>query len=324
VPYPNNPVIAGDPATAAARVEICEVGPRDGLQNHSRQFSVDERIELINRLFAAGIGRVEGVSFVNDSKVPRMAGAEAVVEGVVRRKGQLLSGLVLNRRGAERAIMTSVDEVRFVVVASETFSQRNQGASVEETLRACEDTARAVISAGKRLSVVIATAFGCPFEGLIPAAKMIDIVQRVQSFLPHEIVLADTIGAATPFAVGRLLALVMPLSDAIWGCHFHNTRDMGLANALEAIRTGVTVLDASIGGLGGCPFAPRATGNIATEALVYMLGDVGNPSLPSLEHLLGTVAFLEEKIGGPVPSLLARAGGFPLVSQAAIPDHSAR
>ena len=295
----------------AARVEICEVGPRDGLQNHPRHFEVEERIELVNRLFAAGIGRVEAVSFVNDRKVPRMAGAELVVEGAVRREGQLLSGLVLNRRGADRALATSLDEIRFVVVASETFSQRNQGASVEETLLAFESIAGDATAAGKRVSVVLATAFGCPFEGIVPNARIVELVRRIAAARPHEIVLADTIGAATPFEVSRLLAETMPLSDAVWGCHFHNTRNMGFANALAAIEAGVTVLDASIGGLGGCPFAPRATGNIATEELAYMLRGEGNATLPDIKRLLETVAFIEEKIGMPAPGMLARAGMFP-------------
>lgn len=301
----------------ARNVEICEVGPRDGLQNHPHHFPVETRIELINRLFATGLRRCEAVSFVNDRKVPRMAGAEDVVAGVVRQENQILSGLVLNRRGAERALATNLDEVRFVVVASETFSQRNQGASVEDTLQACKDIAGIVKSSGRRFSVVIATAFGCPFEGNISSTRIREIVAQVAALEPDEIVLADTIGAATPFAVSGLLADVMPLSDALWGCHFHNTRDMGFANALAAISAGVTVLDASVGGLGGCPFAPRATGNISTEALVYMLRDSGNQNLPKVEDLLDITAFIEKIINEPVPSLLAKAGDFPANQSAA-------
>jgi hydroxymethylglutaryl-CoA lyase len=295
----------------AGEVEICEVGPRDGLQNHSRHFEVAERIQLVNKLFSAGLKRVEAVSFVNDRKVPRMAGAEAVVAGTIRGEGRLISGLVLNQRGAERALATPLDELRLVVVASESFSRRNQGASVEETLRACADIAREARASGRRFSVIIATAFGCPFEGVVPVARVAEIAARVAQYSPHEIVLADTIGAATPFDVSKVLDAVMPVARVKWGCHFHNTRNMGFANTLAAIAAGVMIFDASIGGLGGCPFAPRATGNIATEELVFMLGGARNRSLPDLDALLSVVGYIEERCGSTVPGLLSKAGRFP-------------
>jgi len=297
--------------TRGQPVTLCEVGPRDGLQNYSRQYSVEERTEFVNRLFAAGIDRVEAVSFVNDARVPRMAGAEAVAEGIVKRPDQIVSGLVMNRRGADRAFATAIEELRFVVVASETFSQRNQGASVDQTLEACAAIAADAKAEGKRFSVIVAASFGCPFEGRMPVERVTDIVGRVSETGPSEIVLADTIGAAVPGDVAALLSRVMADHPATYGCHFHNTRNMGIANAAVALQMGVTLFDASLGGMGGCPFAPRATGNIATEELIYMLRADPSLSLPDIDGLMDIVRWLEGLNGEPVPGLLSRAGLFP-------------
>jgi hydroxymethylglutaryl-CoA lyase len=292
-------------------IEICEVGPRDGLQNHPRHFEVKERVELIDRLSAAGLRRIEAVSFVNDQKVPRMAGAEAVLARIDRPSGALFSGLVLNARGVDRALVCDLQEIRLVVVASETFSRRNQGASTEDTLRVAAGVSEKVRAAGRRFSVVIATAFGCPFEGVVSPARIAAIARRLAALGVDEIVLADTIGAATPFEVASLVPLVHDAVVGIpLGCHFHNTRNLGFANAYAAIGCGVRLLDASIGGLGGCPFAPRATGNVATEDLVNMLA--GRLETPvDMTALFATVDWIEQRIGAPAPGLLSRAGIFP-------------
>ncbi len=292
-------------------IAVCEVGPRDGLQNHPRHFEVAERVELIDRLSAAGLRRIEAVSFVNDQKVPRMAGAEAVLDSIRRPPGALFSGLVLNGRGVDRALGCDLQEIRLVVVASDTFSRRNQGASTEDTIRLAGEVARKVKSAGRRFSVVIATAFGCPFEGRIAPEHVAGIARRLAVMEVDEIVLADTIGAATPFDVAALVPLVEAAAPGIpLGCHFHNTRNLGFANAYAAIGCGVRLLDSSIGGLGGCPFAPRATGNIATEDLVNMLA--GRLEAPvDIGSLLTAIGWLEERIGAAVTGLLGRAGVFP-------------
>ncbi len=295
-------------------IAVCEVGPRDGLQNHPRHFEVAERVELIDRLSAAGLRRIEAVSFVNDQKVPRMAGAEAVLDSIRRPPGTLFSGLVLNGRGVDRALDCDLQEIRLVVVVSDTFSRRNQGASTEDTILLAAEVSRKVKSAGRRFSVVIATAFGCPFEGRVAPERVAGIARRLAAIGVDEIVLADTIGAATPFDVAGLVPLTEAAVAGIpLGCHFHNTRNLGFANAYAAIGCGVRLLDSSVGGLGGCPFAPRATGNIATEDLVNMLG--GRLEAPvDVEALFATIGWLEERIGAAVPGLLSRAGAFPPVA----------
>ena len=295
-------------------IAVCEVGPRDGLQNHPRHFEVAERVELIDRLSAAGLRRIEAVSFVNDQKVPRMAGAEAVLDSIRRPPGTLFSGLVLNGRGVDRALDCDLQEIRLVVVASDTFSRRNQGASTEDTILLAAEVSRKVKSAGRRFSVVIATAFGCPFEGRVAPERVAGIARRLAAIGVDEIVLADTIGAATPFDVAALVPLTEAAVAGIpLGCHFHNTRNLGFANAYAAIGCGVRLFDSSVGGLGGCPFAPRATGNIATEDLVNMLG--GRLEAPvDVEALFVTIGWLEERIGAAVPGLLSRAGAFPPVA----------
>lgn len=299
------------------KVTLCEVGPRDGLQNHPRQFSISERIEMIDRLSMAGLPRIEAVSFVNDAKVPGMSGAESVLKGIARPGGTEFSGLVLNRRGAERALNCELDEIRLVVVASDTFSQRNQGATLAQMLSVAGEVATMVTGCGRRFAAVIATAFGCPFEGRIDPAQVAAIAGELRAAGAAEIVLADTIGAATPFEVAAIVPLVAAAAgDAILGCHFHNTRNMGFANAYVAIEKGVRLLDSSIGGLGGCPFAPRATGNIATEDLVYMLGAERLDQPLDTDRLFAAIDWIEGLVGKEVPGLLRRAGLFPAQSAA--------
>lgn len=287
---------------------ICEVGPRDGLQNLARHFSVQERVTLIDELAKAGLRRIEAVSFVNPRNVPQMAGAEEVLAQIARPDGLEIAGLALNARGVERALACRLDEIRFVVVASETFSMRNQGASIAETMAGFKTTAPRIKASGMRMTGVIAAAFGCPFEGDVPLARIIDIAGQLVAEGADEIVLADTIGVATPADVTlRISRTVSASQGRAVGVHFHNTRNLGLVNAYAALGAGATILDSSVGGLGGCPFAPRATGNIATEEIGLMLGDETGLSLSAL---LAICARIETLTGEAVPGQLAKAGLF--------------
>lgn len=296
----------------AGPVLVCEVGPRDGLQGRAAPLPVAERVALLERLADAGLARIEAVSFVRDDRVPAMAGAEAVLAGVRRRPGLELAGLVMNARGAERAAACDLHEVRFVVVASDALSMRNQGADVDATLRAFATVAAIAARAGRRVAVVIAAAFGCPYEGPVPRSRVVEIAGRVARAGADEVVLADTIGAAAPPEVeARVVAVRDAAGGRPVGVHLHNTRNAGYANAYAALRAGATVFDAAIGGLGGCPFAPRATGNVATEDLVWLLEGCGVRPLPDLGRLIEVNAWLADRLGEPLPGLLARAGPFP-------------
>lgn len=296
----------------AAEPILCEVAPRDGLQSLAEPWSVASRIALIDRLSAAGLPRIEAVSFVNPARLPQMAEPEAVLAGIARRPGVEIAGLVLNRRGVERAMGTALDEVRFVIVASETFSQRNQGAGVRETLAAFRGTADAVRAGGRRLTAVIAVAFGCPFEGEIDPAHVAEIAGEAVAAGADEVILADTIGVGVPAQVRDLARRIAPLlGGRPWGLHLHNTRNTGYANALAGLEAGATVLDAAAGGLGGCPFAPRATGNIATEDLAWMLAREGVPTGCDLPALIAVSDGLRDRLPAAHTGLLARAGIFP-------------
>ena len=298
----------------SAPVVVCEVGPRDGLQARAAPLPVADRVALVDRLADAGLARIEAVSFVRDDRVPAMAGAEAVLAGVRRRPGLELAGLVMNARGAERAAACDLHEVRFVVVASDTFSVRNQGAGVEATLAAFDAVAAITARAGRRVSVVVGAAFGCPYEGPVPRSRVVEIASRAARSGADEVLLADTIGAAAPSEVeARVAAVRDAAAGRPVGVHLHNTRNAGYANAYAALRAGATVFDASIGGMGGCPFAPRATGNVATEDLVWLLEGCGAGPLPDLRRLIEVNAWLAERLGEPLPGLLARAGPFPAV-----------
>ncbi|MDL9938191.1 hydroxymethylglutaryl-CoA lyase [Gordonia sp. ABSL1-1] len=294
-------------------VQLIEVGPRDGLQNEQKLLTVDEKVELIVRAVDAGVRRVEAVSFVNPKRVPQMAGAEEVLAAVPRRDDVSYIGLVLNRRGLDRAVAAGVDEVNVVVVSTEEFSQRNQGCSVAEGISAAIDIVRDARAAGIASTVTIATAFGCPFSGEVESAwigKIID--QLVSAAPPDEIALADTIGVGVPAQVRALAAEADEHAPGIpqrW--HFHNTRNTGYANALTALDTGAAALDASIGGFGGCPFAPAATGNIASEDLLYALDRSGVATGVDMGALVDAAAWLGGRLEKAVPALLGRAGGFP-------------
>ena len=293
-------------------VEIVEVSPRDGLQNEAVLLSTADKVSLIERGLAAGLRRIEVASFVNPKRVPQMADAEAVLDAVRGIPGLRRSGLVLNRRGLDRALRAGVDEICFVVVASESFSQRNQGVSVDESLTAWHEVAAIARADHIGVSAVIAGAFGCPFEGEIPVPRIEWLVRRIVEAPIDELALADTIGVAAPsdvtarFAAASAMAPGVPLR-----AHFHNTRNTGIANAYAALQSGVKVLDASIGGIGGCPFAPAATGNIATEDLGYMLRRMGLADALDLNSLIGTAAWLQGRLGHPVSAMLGRAGLFP-------------
>jgi len=293
-------------------MEILEVGPRDGLQNEPTALPVRERVELIGRAVAAGARRVEAVSFVNPRLVPQMADAEKVMAALSRSDDVSYSGLVLNPRGLERAVDSGVDEVNVVVVATETFGRRNQNRGVDEMLHAWSEIARGAHAAGMRTTVTIAAAFGCPFEGEVAAEHVLDIARRAAESSPDEIALADTIGVGTPNQVRTLLDGLAAVAPGVRRrCHFHNTRNTGYANAIAAVEAGVDTLDASVGGIGGCPFAPAATGNIATEDLVYALDRMGVATGIDMRSVMATAGWLGERLGRPVPALLGRAGGFP-------------
>ena len=296
------------------RIDIVEVGPRDGLQSEPGVLPTAAKIEFIERAIAAGIRRVEVTSFVNPKRVPQMADAEAVLEGLPRREGVHYIGLVLNRRGLERAIAAGCNEIGMAVVASNTFNQRNQGVTTDESIAAWLDIAAAARQAGIRPQVTISAAFGCPFEGEVPAQRVVDIARRVAEAGPFEIALADTIGVGVPAQVLGLVGRVREaVPDVALRCHFHNTRNTGLANAFAAVQAGVTTLDASLGGIGGCPFAPAATGNIPTEDLVYMLQRSGYETGISLAAAIATGRWLQDQLGRPVPGMLVKAGDFPPV-----------
>ena len=299
-------------------VEIVEVGPRDGLQNEPMVVPTATKVEFISRAIAAGLRRIEVASFVNPKRVPQMADAEAVLAGLPRRADVQYVGLVLNRRGFERALAAGCTEIGMAVVASNTFNERNQGVTTAESIAAWLDIARSARAAGLRAQVTVSTAFGCPFEGELPVAQVVEVARRVAEAAPFELALADTIGVGVPSQVTELVGRVREaLPGVTLRCHFHNTRNTGLANAYAALEAGVTVLDASIGGIGGCPFAPAATGNIPTEDLLYMLARMGIRTGVDLETLIATGRWLEGELGRTVPGALLKAGAFPKARAAA-------
>lgn len=293
-------------------VTLCEVAPRDGLQNEARAVSVEERVALIDRLSACGLPRIEAVSFVNPKRVPQMAGAEDVMSRVYRRPGVTYAGLVLNERGAERAVAAGMDEIHFAMAATETFNQRNQGSSIADTVMQFQRVAALAHRESVSCTATIGVAFGCPFEGRVLPSRVLDLAVDLSSAGAQEINIADTVGAAVPTQVTELVeALHDQLTRAIpLGCHFHNTRNTGLANAYAAILSGVRILDASVGGIGGCPFAPKASGNIATEDLANMLTGMGYTHHVKLESLIENAKWLETLLDRPLPGMVMKAGLF--------------
>lgn len=298
---------------------IVEVGARDGLQNEPEVFSTETKVALLTRMMEAGARRLEVASFVHPKLVPQMADAEDVVASLPDRKDVSYIGLVLNKRGLMRALATregnrrGVDEAGCVATGSDSFGQRNQGQSLEDAIRESQNMLRLARREGLVPQVTVSVAFGCPFEGDVPPARILDIVQRLTEAEPEEIALADTIGAAVPNQVsdlfGRARELLPPAIRL--RAHFHNTRNTGIANAWAAYEAGASVLDSSVGGLGGCPFAPRATGNIATEDLLYLLHRSGVVTGIDLEATIDTARWFEDIRGKPAASMLTKAGPFP-------------
>jgi hydroxymethylglutaryl-CoA lyase/(R)-citramalyl-CoA lyase len=296
---------------AASRVTVYDVGPRDGLQNEPEVLDVDVRAELVRRLVEAGVPAIEVASFVDPRRVPQMARAEEVVAAVGSCHGVIRAGLALNEQGYERLVATELDEVRFAFGVTESFNRRNQDEAVEESVAAARRIAARARGDGLRCTVILSVAFGCPFEGAVDPDRVVELASSVAEVAPEAIVLGDTIGVAAPAEVRSLVARVVSLGVPVGG-HFHNTRNTGYANALAALEAGASVLDASIGGLGGCPFAPRATGNIATEDLVYVLAREGIETGIDLGVLLEISTWLEETLGRPLEGQLYRAGPFPV------------
>lgn len=292
------------------RVTLYDVGPRDGLQNEPEVLDVAIRAELVRRLALSGLPAIEIVSFVDPRRVPQMAHAEEVVATVGETEGVTRAGLALNERGYERLVATRLDEVRFAFGVTESFNERNQGARVEESIAAAARIVARAREDGLHSTVTLSVAFGCPYEGEVDPAHVLEIAGRVAEARPDTIVLADTIGVASPSAVRSLVSHAASLGTPVGG-HFHNTRNTGYANALAALEAGASVLDASVGGLGGCPFAPNATGNIATEDLVYLLHREGVETGVDLDALIGIAAWLAEMLGRRLDGQLYRAGGFP-------------
>jgi (R)-citramalyl-CoA lyase len=291
-------------------VVVCDVGPRDGLQNESRTLEPASRADLCDRLASAGLRRIEAASFVNPTLVPQMAGAEEVMAALHRRPGVSYAGLVLNDKGYERAVAAGVDEVHYAFAATDEFGRRNQNATTEEGLK----TALALVARARServpITVTLSVAFGCPFEGPVPAERVLSIVEQLMAIPPDEICLADTIGVGVPSQVKELVGGAMRLGAQVGG-HFHNTRNTGYANAVAALEEGVVSLDASVGGAGGCPFAPKATGNIATEDLVYLMRGLGIMTGIDLDALIATSQWLAGQLGKELPGMVARAGDFP-------------
>lgn len=304
--------------TSPHAVQIVEVGPRDGLQNEKMVVSTEDKLTLIAGLIEMGARRIEVASFVHPGKVPQMADAEAVVAGLPDRQDLSYIGLCLNQRGVVRALATragnkrGVDEIGCVMVASDGFGQRNQGQTAEEALAETDRMVRFCHTEGLIAQVTISTSFGCPFDGAVPPERVIDLARRIAEAEPAEIAIADTIGVAVP---GQVRDLVGALRDVLPAhirlrAHFHDTRNTGVANAWAAFEAGADVLDSSLGGLGGCPFAPGATGNVATEDLVYLFARSGVTTGIDLDKAIALNRWFAGVMGRPLPSGVARAGGY--------------
>ena len=299
--------------TPADAVGIVEMAPRDGLQNESAVLSTADKVELVERAVRAGARRIEVTSFVNPARVPQMADADELMAALPRPDGVSYAGLVMNDRGLDRALAAGVDEVDVVVVATDTFCLRNQGVTTEEACRQAASLVGRAREAGVLTTITIGAAFGCPFEGEVPEQRLREVLGRVADAGPDELALADTIGVAVPTAVTSRLALATEVAgaDVPLRLHLHDTRHTGVANAVAAHAAGVRTLDASIGGTGGCPFAPNATGNVATEDLVYLFDRMGVSTGLDLATTTATTAWLEERLGKRLPGAMLRAGGFP-------------
>jgi hydroxymethylglutaryl-CoA lyase/(R)-citramalyl-CoA lyase len=298
------------------RVSLCDVGPRDGLQNDALTLDPGLRAELCERLAATGLHRIEAASFVNPRLVPQMAGAEEVFAALRRRDGVTYAALVLNRRGVERALAAGADEIHVAYPLTDTFARRNQNATVEEAAQAAEAIVAAAHEAGRPATATLSVAFGCPFEGRVDPGAVVAHAARMARAGADEIMLADTIGVGVPAQVRRLVPAALEAAGGTpVGLHLHNTRNTGYANADAGLEAGATIFDASVGGLGGCPFAPRATGNIATEDLVYLLDGEGVETGVDLDALIAVSDWLAGVLDRELPGLVHRAGPFPPVNR---------
>jgi hydroxymethylglutaryl-CoA lyase len=295
-----------------SEIEMVEVGPRDGLQNESVLFSTQQKLEFIRRAIDAGVRRIEVASFVNPKMVPQMADADAVSAGLIPRDDVIYIGLVLNKRGALRAIEAGLNELGAVCAASDGFATRNQAQTSDESLAMCCDVVRLARQEGRRAQITISTAFGCPFDGEVDPERVVNMARIAAASGPVEVAIADTIGVAGPRDVAELVAKVKaaiaPLPVRV---HFHNTRNTGLANVWAAVNAGAKTVDASLGGLGGCPFAPRATGNVPTEDVLYMLERSGYHTGLDIDRVIETAEWLTVEMGRDLPGMLSKAGNFP-------------
>jgi hydroxymethylglutaryl-CoA lyase len=293
-------------------MELVEVSARDGLQNEETMLGTAQKIALIRQMVAAGAKRLEIASFVRADRVPQMADAEAVIAGVDLPADVIGIGLVMNKKGLLRALATSIAEIGAVCITTNSFAQRNQGQASDESVDVAADIVRFAQSEGRRAQVTIAAAFGCPFEGEVDPARVVAIARRLAETRPVEIALADTIGVAVP---AQVFELVTRVKQEIGGIpvrvHLHNTRNTGIANAWAAVEAGAATLDSSVGGIGGCPFAPNATGNIATEDLLYMLDRSGVSTGLDLGGTIDAALWLTQQMGRELPGLVSRAGPFP-------------
>jgi len=293
-------------------IKIVEVGPRDGLQSEPEILPTDSKVLFIEKAIEAGIRRLEVASFVHPKLVPQMADAEALIEKLPVVDGVSYIGLIMNGRGLDRALTTKINEIGMVVVASDTYNRKNQGVGTDESVAAWHSIGAKAKDAGLRANVMISSAFGCPYEGEVKVGRVVELAKQVVESEPAELGIADSIGVAVPNQVAELLGRVAEVAgDIPLRCHFHNTRNTGLANAQAAVDAGVTYLDASIGGIGGCPFAPAATGNIPTDDLLYMLDRSGVRTGVDLQKIIAISGWLEKELGRGVPALLPKAGGFP-------------
>ncbi len=293
-------------------IEMVDVGPRDGLQSQPMLVDTATKLSFIERLVAAGIRRIEVASFVNPKRVPQMADADAVIRELPRHAGVRYIGLVLNDQGLSRALETDIDQINCAVVTTDTFCQRNQGRTSAEMLDVVASMAGRAQAASRFFGVTIAASFGCPFEGEVAPARVVEIARRLADMGVAEIALADTIGVAVPSDVRRLVEAVLPVIGATpLRAHFHNTRNTGIGNVYAAVEAGVRIIDASCGGVGGCPFAPGATGNVGTEDVLYLLERMGCHTGVDIQQIIATARWLESQLGAAMPAMLTRAGVFP-------------
>jgi hydroxymethylglutaryl-CoA lyase len=300
------------------KINIVEVGPRDGLQSEPEILTTQIKVEFITRAIDAGITRLEVASFVHPRKVPQMADAEALLAELPLQDDVSYIGLIMNERGLDRALETPVHEIGMVIVATDTYNQRNQGVLTNESIDSWLKIAARAKANDKKPNVMISSAFGCPFEGEVSPDRIVEIAERVMEAEPAELGIADSIGVAVPNKVTDLLGMLqIRIGPIPLRCHLHNTRNTGLANAQAAIDAGAASIDASIGGIGGCPFAPAATGNIPTDDLLYMLSRSGIETGVSLEKIIATSKWLEQELGRTVPAMLPKAGVFPNVTKGA-------